>query len=53
MRALDPKVKDTVWVAVEPLLPLRVVTHPLGCHRPCASDRDCFEVMLMRLVTGC
>ena len=27
--------------------------HPLGCHRPTKSDRDCFEVMLVRLVTGC
>jgi len=53
MRALDPKVKDTIWAAVEPLLPVRVDTHPLGCHRQRASDRDCFEVMLVRLVTGC
>ena len=53
MRALDPKVKDAIWAAVEPLLPVRVDTHPLGCHRQRASDRDCFEVMLVRLVTGC
>ena len=53
MRALDPEVFDTVWAGVEALLPVHNETHPLGCHRPRASDRDCFEVMLVRLVTGC
>lgn len=53
MRALDPEVKDTMWEAIEPLVPVRVDTHPLGCHRPRAADRDCFEVMVVRLVTGC
>jgi len=27
--------------------------HPLGCHRPRLSDRDCFEVIVIRLATGC
>jgi transposase len=53
MRALEPEVFDTVWTAVSALLPIRNETHPLGCHRPRASDRDCFEVMLVRMVTGC
>ena len=53
MRALDPEVGDAIWAAVEPLLPERFDAHPLGCHRPRASDRACFEVMLVRLVTGC
>lgn len=53
MRALDPEVLDAVWSAVEPLVPLIVDGHPLGCHRPRSSDRDCFEVMLVRLATGC
>ena len=53
MRALDPEVVDTVWAAIEPLLPAHPETHPLGCHRPRIPDRDCFEVMLVRLVTGC
>ncbi len=53
MRALDPEVVDTVWAAIEPLLPAHPETHPLGCHRPRASDRACFEVMLVRMVTGC
>ena len=53
MRALDPEVKDTIWEAIEALLPVPVDTHPLGCHRPRAAERECFEVMLVRLVTGC
>src|SRR5271169_5147248 len=53
MRAFDPEVLDTVWAAIEPLIPVRKDTHPLGCHRRRASDRACFLVMLVRLVTGC
>lgn len=53
MRALDPEVKDTIWEAIEPLVPVPVDTHPLGCHRPRAAERECFEMMLVRLVTGC
>lgn len=53
MRALDPEVGDAVWTAIAPLLPQPDRTHPLGCHRPRASDRHCFDGMLVRLVTGC
>jgi len=53
MRAFDPEVVDTVWAAIEPLIPPHPENHPLGCHRPRARDRDCFEVMLVRMVTGC
>lgn len=53
MRAFDSEVVDAVWAAIEPLIPVRLDTHPLGRHRPRASDRDCFQVMLVRLVTGC
>lgn len=53
MRALDPEVVDAVWAGIEALIPPRVDAHPLGCHRPRAADRDCFEVILVRLVTGC
>ena len=53
MRALDPEVAEVIWAAVEPLIPIRVVTHPLGCHRQRASDRACFAVILVRLATGC
>ena len=53
MRALDPEVLDAVWAAIEPLVPLIVESHPLRCHRPRSSDRDCFDVILVRLATGC
>jgi len=53
MRALDPEVKAIVWQAVESLIPTPIDTHPLGVHRRRKPDRDCFEVMLVRLVTGC
>ncbi len=53
MRALDAEVVDTVFSAIKALLPAPADSHPLGCHRPRAKDRDCFEVMLVRLVTGC
>ena len=53
IRALDPKVLDAVWAAIEPLVPVPVDEHPLGCHRPRSSNRDCFDVMLVRLATGC
>jgi transposase len=53
MRALDPEVVDAIWAAIEPLVPVPVDDHPLGCHRLRTPDRDCFEVMLVRLATGC
>jgi transposase len=53
MRALDPEVFDAIWSAVEALVPVHVDTHPLGCHRRRASDRACFMVIYVRLVTGC
>lgn len=53
MRALEREVFDAVWAAVEPLLPDPPRTHPLGCHRPRASNELCFRGILIRLVTGC
>lgn len=54
MLALSKRVVDAVFAAIEPLLPQRPVdSHPLGCHRPRISDRECFEAILFRLVTGC
>lgn len=52
MRALEPEVVDVIWKTVEPLLPVRVDTHPLGCHRPRVADRLCFWGILIRLTTG-
>jgi transposase len=52
--ALEPRVVDAIWAALEAHLPPRPPdTHPLGCHRPRISDRDCFTGILVRLVTGC
>ena len=54
MLALEPSVVDAVWQSFAAYLPQRGETnHPLGCHRPRLSDRDCFEAILFRLVTGC
>jgi transposase len=51
MRALDPEVFDAVWAAVEPSLPIHEDRHPLGCHCRRSSDRECFRLMVVRLVT--
>lgn len=54
MLALHPRVVDVVWEVVASLLPSRPPAwHPLGCHRRRIPDRDCFEAVLFRLVTGC
>ncbi len=54
MLALEPSVVDAVWQFFAAYLPKRGETeHPLGCHRPRIPERDCFEVILLRLVTGC
>lgn len=53
MRALDREVVDAIWETMEPLIPVRADTHPLGCHRRRVPDRLCFWGMLVRLVTGC
>lgn len=54
MLALDPRIVEPIWQAIEGRLPQQQErTHPLGCHRPRVPDRDCFEAILHRLVTGC
>jgi transposase len=54
MLALEPAVVDAIWQSFAAYLPKRSHSnHPLGCHRPRISDRDCFEAILFRLVTGC
>ena len=54
MLALAPRVVDALWAAFEPRIPQREEpVHPLGCHRPRIADRDVFEAILFRLVTGC
>ena len=54
MQALEPRIFDAVWRAVEGYLPPRPQPwHPLGCHRPRVPDRQCFYGLVVRLVTGC
>ncbi len=53
MLAVHPRVVDIIWQAVQPRLPEVIDEHPLGCHRPRRDDRECFEAILFRLVTGC
>lgn len=54
MLALRPDIVEAVWQAVAGHLPEREEKpHPLGCHRGRVPDRDCFEAILFRLVTGC
>ena len=54
MLALEPAVVDAIWQSFAAYLPRHEeALHPLGCHRPRISDRDCFEAILFRLVTGC
>jgi transposase len=51
---MDPRVAEAVWKAIEGHLPPRPPdNHPLGCHRLRIPDRDCFDGILARLVTGC
>ena len=45
--------RDTIWQAFEPLIPLPVDTHPLGVDRGRTSDRDRVAVIVVRLATGC
>ena len=53
MRALTKAVVDVIWAAAEPLLARPPDGHPLGCHRPRASDRLCLQGIIWRLVVGC
>jgi transposase len=51
-RAMDPEVSDAIWAAIEPILPVPIDAHPLGCHNPRVPDRVCFRGIVIRLVTG-
>lgn len=54
MLAMEPRVVDALWAAFEPRIPKREEpVHPLGCHRRRIPDREVFEAILFRLVTGC
>lgn len=51
-RAMGPEVANAIRAAIEPILPVPVDEHPLGCHSPRVPDRVCFRGILIRLVTG-
>jgi transposase len=54
MLALDSRVVEAIWHAVEPWLPKHTSKpHPLGCHRARIPDRACLVGIVIRLVTGC
>ena len=54
MRALEQRVLDAVYAAIEPLLPPPPPdAHPLGCHRPRIGSKICFTGILYRLCFGC
>lgn len=53
MPALPPYLIEPIWEQFSALLPERVVSHPLGCHRPRIPDRVVFDKLVQVLVFGC
>jgi transposase len=51
--ALPSSILEPLWVQVAALLPVRQVSHPLGCHRPRIADRVVFDKLIQVLVFGC
>ena len=47
------QVSDELWEVLDPLLPRRVNTHPLGGGRPRVPDRTCANGIFYVLRTGC
>jgi transposase len=47
------RISDLLWEKMEPLLPKRKETHPLGCHRHRVPDRAAMNAILFVLRTGC
>jgi transposase len=43
---------EPIWDQFRALLPERVVTHPLGCHRPRIADRIVFDKLVLVLVSA-
>ena len=52
MPALPSSVMEPLWVQFAALLPVRVDTRPLGCHRPRIPDRVVFDKLIQVLVLG-
>lgn len=52
MPAVPASFIEPLWVQFEALIPARVYTHPLGCHRRRIPDRVVFDKLVARLVLG-
>jgi transposase len=50
--ALPSFISEPLWDQFAALIPTRVVTHPLGCHRPRIADRVVFDKLIQVLVLG-
>ncbi len=44
---------NPLWDQFHALLPERIDSHPLGCHRPRVPDQVVFDKLLQVLVFGC
>lgn len=47
------RISDALWAKIQPLLPVPVDNHPLGCHRRRVSNRAAMNAILFVLCTGC
>lgn len=47
------RISDELWEVLEPLVPVRVNTHPFGGGRPRVPDRQCADAIFYVLRTGC
>ena len=52
MPAVPSSVIEPVWAEFAALIPPRLDTHPLGCHRPRIPDRVVFDKLVQSLVVG-
>lgn len=52
MPALPSSLIEPLWDQFAALIPHRVDTHPLGCHRPRIADRLVFDKLVQVLVLG-
>lgn len=52
MPAVSSSIIEPIWDQFAALLPERVDTHPLGCHRPRILDRVVFDKLVQVLVLG-
>lgn len=52
MPAVPSSIIEPIWNQFAAILPERVDTHPLGCHRPRIHDRVVFDKLVQVLVLG-